>query len=59
MFESLIDAFKREVFEETGLEVTEFEGLSSRIDTSNIQGTFIMECIRPFAVYQSLKGPVD
>lgn len=59
IFESLIDALKREVFEETGLEVTEIEGLSSRIDTSNIQGVFTMECMRPFAVYQTLKGPVD
>ena len=58
-FESLIDTLKREVFEETGLKVIEIEGQASRVDTSKLGYDFSMECIRPFAVYQTLKGPVD
>ena len=58
-FESLIDALKREVFEETGLEVIEVEGETNRVDTSQMRNHFSMECVRPFAVYQTLKGPVD
>jgi len=56
-FESLIDAFRREVREETGLELTEIEGLSTRIETGDT-GTNV-ECLAPFAVYQTTKGPVD
>jgi len=58
-FESFEDALKREVFEETGLEVVEIEGQESRIDTSGMSDDFFMECLKPFAVYQTLKGPVD
>jgi len=56
-FESLIDALRREVREETGLELTEIEGLSTRIEAGSA-GTNI-ECLAPFAVYQTIKGPVD
>jgi len=58
-YESLIDALKREVLEETGLEVTLVEGESDMINTNKIAGGFSMECIRPYAVYQTLNGPVD
>ncbi len=58
-FESLMDALKREVLEETGLTVIEIEGEDSRVDTSDRGYDFSMECVRPFAVYQTLKGPVD
>ena len=58
-YESLLDAVKREVDEETGLEVIEIEGQSTMVDTDNLKGTFTMECVRPFAAYQTLKGPVD
>ncbi len=58
-YESLIDAVKREVFEETGLVVSIVDGETDRIDTSSRKGNFFMECMRPFAVYQTLKGPVD
>lgn len=58
-YESLIDAVKREVLEETGLEVILVEGESNRIKTSEKREGFSMECIRPFAVYQTLSGPVD
>lgn len=58
-FESLVDALKREVLEETGLKVIEIEGHESRVDTSDKGHDFFMECIKPFSVYQTLKGPVD
>ena len=56
-YESLIDALRREVREETGLEVTEIEGLDTKIDTQ-AQGSNV-ECLKPFAVYQTTLGPVD
>lgn len=58
-FESLIDAVKREVYEETGLEVTFVDGEANMIKTSKKAEAFSMECIRPFAVYQTISGPVD
>lgn len=56
-FESLIDALRREVREETGLELFFIEGEETRIET-NGKGTRV-ECLRPFAAYQTLQGPVD
>lgn len=56
-FESLIEGLKREVFEETGLVVSEIEGIATKIDTNT--GDNNVECLRPFAVYQTTKGPVD
>lgn len=58
-YESLIDAVKREVLEETGLEVTFIDGEVNMIKTNKKPNGFSMECIRPFAVYQTLSGPVD
>ncbi|MCM3633646.1 NUDIX hydrolase [Paenibacillus camelliae] len=57
LYESLIHALRREVKEETGLDVTEIEGEDLRIVT---EGThFNVECVRPFAAFQTVKGPVD
>jgi 8-oxo-dGTP pyrophosphatase MutT (NUDIX family) len=56
-FESLVSALKREVMEEAGLEITHVEGLSSRLETGSTDAN--VECLVPFAVYQTLKGPVD
>lgn len=56
-FESLIDALRREVREETGLELVVIEGLETRLET-NVAHTNV-ECLKPFAVYQTLHGPVD
>ena len=56
-FESLIDALKREVREETGLTLTHIEGSVSKV-TSQTKGREV-ECMQPFAVYQTTKGPVD
>jgi 8-oxo-dGTP pyrophosphatase MutT (NUDIX family) len=56
-FEPLIDALRREVREETGLELVVIEGLEGRIETGRTETN--VECLRPFAVYQTLRGPVD
>jgi len=56
-FESLVDALRREVREETGLELTRIEGLSDRIQSCS-DNTHV-ECLAPFAAYQTLRGPVD
>ncbi|HEY9290229.1 MAG TPA: NUDIX hydrolase [Microlunatus sp.] len=57
LFEPLLDALRREVKEETGLEVAAVEGADTRLVASGEQAT--VECLRPFAVYQTVQGPVD
>jgi len=56
-FESLIDTLVREVAEETGLTVVEIEHQPLRVVTDD--GRTRVECVRPFAAYQTLEGPVD
>jgi len=56
-FESLVAALKREVMEETGLEITHIEGLVTRLETDSPNTN--VECLTPFAAYQTIKGPVD
>ena len=56
-FESLLDALKREVLEETGLTLTTIEGVETRVEAQGA-GTRV-ECLQPFAVYQTTEGPVD
>ncbi|MGI2297791.1 NUDIX hydrolase [Paenibacillus sp. GXUN7292] len=56
-FESLIQALRREVKEETGLDLSEIEGEDTRIVTEGRY--FEVECMKPFAAYQTVKGPVD
>jgi 8-oxo-dGTP diphosphatase len=56
-YESLIDALRREMREETGLELSFIQGLESRIETNGADAN--VECLQPFAVYQTLRGPVD
>jgi len=58
-YESLVKALIREVKEETGLDVVEIEGEDTRIDTIGIDPSFEVECIQPFGVYQTIKGPFD
>src|SRR5690606_37613079 len=57
-FEPLLEALKREVREETGLEIVSITGEEKRVVTSN-EGGFTVECLKPFACYQTLRGPVD
>lgn len=59
MYESLTAALRREVKEETGLDVYEIEGEESRIDTSDSSTDFVVECVKPFAAYQTTTGPID
>jgi 8-oxo-dGTP pyrophosphatase MutT (NUDIX family) len=56
-YESLVTALRREVREETGLTVTHVRGSSTRVEARG-QDTRV-ECLRPFAVYQTTQGPVD
>ena len=56
-FESLVHALRREVREETGLVITSIEGLETRIETDDPDTC--VECLQPFAVYQTIRGPVD
>ena len=56
-FESLVDALRREVREEAGLELIQIEGFETRIETNGKSAN--VECIQPFAAYQTLRGPVD
>ena len=56
-FESLLDALHREVLEETGLTLIHINGLESKI-YAHTQHTDV-ECLQPFAVYQTTRGPVD
>ena len=56
-FESLVDTLRREVREETGLDLWYIEGEHTRIETNGVDTN--VECIQPFAAYQTLRGPVD
>ena len=56
-FESLIQAVKREVLEETGPTLTHIDGVVNRVkaQTTDTQ----VECMQPFAVYQTTQGLVN
>lgn len=56
-YESLVAALSREVQEETGLAVTHIEGARGRIEMRGPDSR--VECLQPFAAYQTLEGPVD
>ena len=56
--ESLFAALIREVKEETGLEVVSATGEDNYIKTENTS-LFQTECFKPYAVYQTVKGPID
>jgi 8-oxo-dGTP diphosphatase len=56
-FESLIAALQREVREETGLTLTHIEGIAAKVNTQTTATA--VECLQPFAVYQTTRGPVD
>jgi 8-oxo-dGTP diphosphatase len=56
-FESFLSGLKREVKEETGLDIISISGAETKIETKEINTN--VEVLQPFAVYQTLKGPVD
>ncbi len=58
-YELITEAVKREVYEETGLEVTEIENQDTQIITHNDINSFSIQCIKPFTSYQTIQGPVD
>lgn len=59
LFEPILEGLKREVFEETGLKVVGVMGEDTRIDTCGMNPDFEVECIEPFCIYQTIKGPID
>jgi len=52
-YESLYGAVKREVKEETGLDIIMINGESAYLQEDRV------ECLKPFSVYQTLEGFVD
>jgi ADP-ribose pyrophosphatase YjhB (NUDIX family) len=56
-YESLLEAVKREVREETGLDLVEIEGENTKIEA--VGPDTKVECLVPLAVYQTIRGPVD
>lgn len=57
-YESLLDCLKREVKEETGFDVIKVVDSLEYVQTKSTQG-FVVECMSPFGVYQTVEGPVD
>ena len=55
--ESFFDALRREVKEETGLEIIKIAGEENVIRCENPY--FGIECFRPYAVYQTVNGKKD
>ena len=60
-YEKITDALKREVMEETGLKVVAIYNEKDSIITTGdrTKSSFSVECIKPFAAYQTIEGPVD
>ena len=56
-FESFLEGLKREVHEETGLHVTKIFGEETKIETKDEDSN--IEAMKPFAVYQTINGPVN
>jgi len=56
-FESILDALCREVFEETGLRVSHILGPTNQTLTEGAD--VAVECLTPFCVYQTVRGPID
>ncbi|WMJ90549.1 NUDIX hydrolase [Anaerocolumna sp. MB42-C2] len=58
-FESITDALRREVLEETGLNITYIENEKESVNNNRDNVTFKTQCITPFSAYQTIAGPVD
>jgi 8-oxo-dGTP pyrophosphatase MutT (NUDIX family) len=56
-FEPILDALRREVIEETGLRVTHVLGPANQALAESAEAA--VECLTPFCVYQTVRGPVD
>lgn len=56
-YEKMVDGLRREIMEETGLKVEMIHGEQESVITTG--RSFSMECIKPYASYQTIEGPVD
>lgn len=56
-YEKMVDGLRREIMEETGLMVKAVQGEGDSVITTG--SSFSMECIKPYASYQTIEGPVD
>ena len=56
-YEKMVDGLRREIMEETGLTVKAIYGEQDSVITAG--SSFSMECIKPYATYQTIEGPVD
>ena len=56
-YESMAVGLRREILEETGLHVEIIQGEQESVITS--ESCFSMECLKPYAAYQTINGPVD
>jgi len=58
-YESITEALRREILEETGLYVTTIQNEKDQIVKKSDVSLFEVQCIKPYAAYQTLFGPVD
>lgn len=58
-YESITEALRREILEETGLNIIYIENEAEQICTKPQISSFEIQCIKPYAAYQTLYGPVD
>lgn len=60
-YESMADGLKREIREETGLQVVAIHNEESAVFTKGkgSKSFFSMECMKTYAAYQTIEGPVD
>lgn len=60
-YESMPDGLRREIREETGLQVAIVQNEEKRVFTkgNGSKSSFSTECIKPYAAYQTIEGPVD
>lgn len=56
-YEKQVDGLRREIMEETGLQVKIIHGEQDAVITTG--RSFSMECMKPYASYQTIEGPVD
>ncbi|WP_127588345.1 NUDIX hydrolase [Paenibacillus koleovorans] len=59
LFEPILTGLRREIYEETGLTDVRVIGEETRMDSLGTGAYYEVECIQPFAVFQTLAGPVD
>ena len=58
-YESVTEALRREILEETGLYVTSIKNELEQVFSKSETSLFEVQCIKPYAAYQTLFGPID